>query len=192
MLLELGGGISPHPRADIVIDLLYPLGCSAQNAEVTPWLGADGLPLEDNSVDEVFSAHFMEHIHKGQPMLAVMSEIQRVLKPGGTYTFRVPLIGFTDPVNSSPQSNHIGWHPWADPTHVSAWWFPESLMYFSKSFLTEAGSSYGQAVWQPITECFDPDAATEFLNDHDSGPTANPKSFWSVRWGWEGVACLIK
>jgi ubiquinone/menaquinone biosynthesis C-methylase UbiE len=43
--------------------------------------------LQDNSVDEYYTAHFLEHIDNFE---LVMGEIYRTLKPGGTCTVFVP------------------------------------------------------------------------------------------------------
>jgi len=79
MKIELGGGVKPRgegfvnydvlPCADVVCDL------------------SEGIPLDDDSVDEVYSSHCLEHIP--DPM-AVLREICRVCKVGGTTEIRVP------------------------------------------------------------------------------------------------------
>src|SRR5665811_1875556 len=43
--------------------------------------------IADNSVDEYYSSHFLEHIHEFD---LLMSEIHRTLKPGGICTIIVP------------------------------------------------------------------------------------------------------
>ena len=50
---------------------------------------SDGIPLNDNSIDVVFSSHFLEHLTKndGQQLL---SDIYRILKPGGLVRILVP------------------------------------------------------------------------------------------------------
>src|SRR3990167_5394836 len=54
-----------------------------------PWTFA-----EDNSVDEIFSSHFLEHIPHGDgyhdPFFQFMDEVYRILKPGGTARFICP------------------------------------------------------------------------------------------------------
>lgn len=47
-----------------------------------PWL------WDDNSVDEIFCSHFIEHI--GDEFIAFMDEAHRVLKPGGLFRIRCP------------------------------------------------------------------------------------------------------
>lgn len=46
-----------------------------------PW------PFDDNSIDEVFSEHFLEHVEDYEKTIF---EIYRVLKPGGLIHFKVP------------------------------------------------------------------------------------------------------
>lgn len=46
-----------------------------------PW------PFDTNSADEVYSAHFLEHVHDYEKTVL---EIHRILKPGGTFHFKVP------------------------------------------------------------------------------------------------------
>lgn len=65
-----GMDIIPFPGVDFVIDLEK--GFSF---------------LEDNSVDEYYTAHFLEHIDNFE---LVMGEIYRTLKPGGICTVFVP------------------------------------------------------------------------------------------------------
>lgn len=50
---------------------------------------ADKLPYPDNSVDEVFSSHLLEHISHVNTV-QVLSEWFRVLKPGGVLQLIVP------------------------------------------------------------------------------------------------------
>ena len=46
-----------------------------------------GLPFEDNSIDEVYSEHLLEHV---KDIFFVTDEIKRVLKVGGKLKSRVP------------------------------------------------------------------------------------------------------
>ena len=48
---------------------------------VFPW------PFADNSVDEVFSEHFLEHVMDYEK---TVWEMHRILKPGGLLHFKVP------------------------------------------------------------------------------------------------------
>lgn len=49
-----------------------------------------GLPFDDNSVDEIYSSHFLEHL-KPDDLIFVIREIQRVLKEGCEAILKVPL-----------------------------------------------------------------------------------------------------
>lgn len=68
---EIGIDKFPTEASDLVLDFL------------------DGLPYEDNSVDQVRFEHILEHLPFRQSPRAVL-EIFRVLKPGGTLLLGVP------------------------------------------------------------------------------------------------------
>lgn len=79
--VELGCG--PNKAAGVIgIDLLPLPGVDiVHNME-------EGLTfIADNSVDEISSSHFLEHIVNFEPL---MKEIHRVLKPGGIHKVTVP------------------------------------------------------------------------------------------------------
>ena len=65
-----GMDILPLPGVDFVVDLEKGFGF-----------------IEDNSVDEFYTSHFLEHV---QNLELILSEIYRTLKPGGTLTVFVP------------------------------------------------------------------------------------------------------
>jgi glycosyltransferase involved in cell wall biosynthesis len=75
----------------------------------------DGLPYADSSVDVVRAYDFLEHIPQGK-VIDVITEIWRVLKPGGTFE------SFT------PSTDGRG--AFMDPTHVS-YWNINSWIYYS-------------------------------------------------------------
>jgi hypothetical protein len=134
----------------------------------------------------------MEHIPRGQPLIDVMNEAWRVLKPGGTFTMIMPLVGYTDPMDGSPQSSHIGWQPWSDPTHVNFWWFPEALMYFCEGPFKPL-ADYGMRIWGPLGPFVSDHHASMYLQfQQQDSVMLNAESWWSVRSGWEGVARLTK
>jgi hypothetical protein len=57
-----------------------------------------------------------------------MNECHRVLKPNAIFEIIVPIIGYTDNNGRGHMIN--SYHAWADPTHVSYFWIPESFNYF--------------------------------------------------------------
>ncbi|MEI6843440.1 MAG: methyltransferase domain-containing protein [bacterium] len=79
-----------------------------------------GIPLEENSVDEVFANHFLEHI-KNLPYM--MEEIYRVCKDGAVVDIRCPYF----------KSNGA----FKDPTHV-VFITENTFDYFNKEY-TEGG-----------------------------------------------------
>jgi len=83
--------LMPGPGVDKVFDL------------------TDGIPMPDNSADYILASHVLEHIHLWH--LKPMSEIHRVLKPGGIAEIRVPY-------------GHN-----AEPYHLR-FFFPGSMDYF--------------------------------------------------------------
>lgn len=79
------------------------LGCGSKhldrfiNIDINPKLKPDivrdvekGLPFDDNSIDMIYSTHFMEHINP-DAIDFVMYEIWRVLKPNGSFHCTVPI-----------------------------------------------------------------------------------------------------
>ena len=196
MMVELGGGLRPHPRADIVIDRHHPKLGPHQDATTTPWEQwahlDDGrrvhraVALASATVDEVYSSHFLEHIPAGEPLLAVMDEAWRVLRPGGTFTAVLPLIGCRDQLVSRAEA-------WADPTHVSTWWLPQRLHYFTGE--TAPDADYGIRLWQgPLRELSHAELDRELDYERMAPGPRDPSlgSWWGVRDGWEGVFRLVK
>ncbi len=67
---SIGIDINPESKADIIHDLnLYPY------------------PVEENSIDQVFAKHIIEHLNDPRKFVR---EIFRILKPGGTAFFETP------------------------------------------------------------------------------------------------------
>lgn len=128
MKLEIGGGTKLQ-AGWVNLDLNHGEGLWRRFAEQTPW------PTEDDSVDAILASHVMEHIPAGQPRIDVMNEAHRVLKPGGHFEIRVPLMIGT-------------WHAIADPTHVS-FWVPESFGYFDGNQHYDA--DYGIKLWKRVS-----------------------------------------
>lgn len=76
----------------------------------------EGLPFDDNSVDEVLALEFLEHIPI-QSTIFVINEIWRVLKKDGIFKSRTP-------------DAEYGQGAWIDPTHVNPW-VEGRWLYFS-------------------------------------------------------------
>ena len=65
-----------------------------------------GLPFADNTLDVVYTHHFLEHIAQGEDLQFVLEECYRTLKNGGKLVIYAPL---------APSA-------WAfDPVHLSFW-----------------------------------------------------------------------
>ena len=113
MKLNLGGGIDVKtgytnvdlldlPQVDLVCDV------------------TKGIPLEDNSVNEVVANHFLEHIADTD---ALMNELYRVCKNGAIIKIKVPYF------------KSIG--AFKDPTHVS--FFTERTFEYYDPYYAEQG-----------------------------------------------------
>lgn len=89
--------------------------------EVKPDVCCDALhlPFDDNSIDKVLAYDFLEHIPIGST-IDMVSEIYRVLKPGGM------LEHFT------PSTDGRG--AFQDPTHVSFWNINSWLYYMEDEY----------------------------------------------------------
>jgi len=99
MLIDLGCGwdkkpgyygidIQPLPGVDLVWD------CNEK------------IPLDDSVAHAIFASNFLEHINNNK-RIHIMTEIWRLLKPGGVLTAYVPSCN--------------GPHAFQDPTHYSYW-----------------------------------------------------------------------
>lgn len=113
-----GVDISPDCGADIVHDLA-----------MFPW------PFEDDSVDEAYAAHFLEHL-PGLDRMPFMNELWRVLKEDATATIITPYGNSGRAVQ--------------DPTHM---WPPiveASYLYFNRKWREDNGLDH-----YPITCNFD-------------------------------------
>lgn len=79
----------------------------------------EGLPFEDNSVDEVLAVDFLEHVPIGK-VVPLIEEIYRVLKPKG---------GF---ISITPSTDGRG--AFQDPHHVSFWNVNSWLYYMNDAY----------------------------------------------------------
>lgn len=104
--------MAPGPGVDLVQDLDVGVGRSMR------------LPFQDDSVDAIYAAHFLEHIRNPLPL---MQELYRVAKPNAQAVFRVPY-GSSDDA-------------FEDPTHVRQL-FVHSWGYFSQPYYWRADYGY--------------------------------------------------
>jgi SAM-dependent methyltransferase len=99
-------------------------------------LAIEPIPFEDNTFDFVSGFDFLEHIprvlylgrERRQPFIEIMSEIWRVLKPGGETFFATPAF---------PRAEAF-----QDPQHVNII-TENSILYFSFAHLLELCQAYG-------------------------------------------------
>lgn len=112
--LDLGAGSNKKGPEYIAVDFVQADGVDiVHDLTVTPW------PWENESVDEVYSSHFFEHLN-GKQRIAFMNEAYRILKPGKQCIIITP---YWTSVRASQ-----------DPTHV---WPPiseNSFLYFNKEW----------------------------------------------------------
>lgn len=81
--VDIGCGTRKQPE-HIGIDILPFEGIDHQlNA------GTEKLPFENDSVDEIYTSHFVEHL-EAMERVHLINEAYRVLKPGGKMTIIVP------------------------------------------------------------------------------------------------------
>jgi SAM-dependent methyltransferase len=79
--------------------ILYKVGIIAKHQYDADWSGvircdaSKGLPYKDESVDKIYSSHFLEHIPQDKA-LSVLKECYRVLKPEGVMRLVVPDLFF--------------------------------------------------------------------------------------------------
>jgi SAM-dependent methyltransferase len=102
------------------------------------------LPLSDNSIDEFFGSHVLEHL---RDPLAFMQELHRIASDGAKLIFHLPY-GSSDDA-------------YADPTHVRAY-FESSFQFFSQPVYTRADYGY-RGDWK--TESIELTVAAEFYRD---------------------------
>jgi len=99
-------------------------------------LAIEPIPFEDNFFDFVTGFDFLEHIprvlylgrERRQPFIDVMSDIWRVLKPGGQSFFATPAFPFPE--------------AFQDPQHVNII-TENSILYFSEPVWLELCQAYG-------------------------------------------------
>lgn len=68
-----------------------------------------GLPFENNSVDEIYSQDFLEHIEP-KDVIPLLNEMYRVLKTGGIMEHITPYAGSKNDFGSPSHVSH--WNEW--------------------------------------------------------------------------------
>ncbi len=120
MKIELGGGVNPRGDGYQNIDLLDVPGVDCLGDFER--LGRNGvtLPFADDSVDEVYSAHALEHVKN---VHGVLREIARVCRIGAHVEIRVP--HWLSDVSMCPGHRAVLSEHWfRDICHVfiAEWW----------------------------------------------------------------------
>jgi predicted SAM-dependent methyltransferase len=82
--LEVGSGEKRGENGWLTLDTVE--GCDLY------WDLREGLPFPDNSIDTLYSSHFLEHLSFGEGE-TFLAEAVRALKPGGTFSISVPDAG---------------------------------------------------------------------------------------------------
>jgi ubiquinone/menaquinone biosynthesis C-methylase UbiE len=107
-VLHLGCGRNVMPNS-FNVDCVKLVGIDfVWNLNKRPW------PFKSNSWNKVIAHHVLEHL---DDVSASISEMHRILKPGGTVEIKVP--------------NMAGWGAWNDPTHCN-YFTRKSFRYFLK------------------------------------------------------------
>ncbi len=96
VIIELGCGRQKQIENSITIDMI-----DLPHIDIITDINKGLYFLPDNSVDEIYSFHFLEHVEKVE---FIMSEIYRVLKPGGKKIGTVP--HFSNPYFYSDYTHH--------------------------------------------------------------------------------------
>jgi hypothetical protein len=144
VIIELGCGSRRHGNLGIDSQV------AGTEADIICNVGFEPIPLDDESVDEVFCRHFLEHLPNGvylerqrkmmYPVINLMNEGWRILKPGGVSTPETPCY----PTVEVHQ----------DPTDLSVW-TQESMAYSCGKY--------------PIARTYDVKANFELLENRMSG-----------------------
>jgi SAM-dependent methyltransferase len=137
--VDLGCGF--RKNGNIGIDITS----DGTDADLVCNIGFEPLPLGDDTVDRIVCRDFLEHLPKGYyseadkrmkyPIIDLMNEIWRVLRPGGTFT------------SLTPCEPNIEVH--RDPTHLSVWTL-QSMDYFCGKY--KVAKIYGVKEWFELME----------------------------------------
>ena len=108
MIVELGGGFSPSYAkklgSGLNLDALdHPL------VDIKHDLNAFPYPIDSNSVDEIYSRFFLEHL-SWRLLPTFAKEMFRIIKPGGRGIFIVP--NFREQVKLLARTKDWNYHNW--------------------------------------------------------------------------------
>lgn len=103
-------------KVDVVLNVVAPKVYKG-NGVPTTWHGAptqiEQWPWDDNSVDEVYSSHFVEHL-TGAERIGFWNELYRVMKPGAKATITTPHWAsgraYGDPTHQWPPVVEFSWY----------------------------------------------------------------------------------
>lgn len=160
------------------------IGCGPHNLE--GWLNADlyprgdqirldatrRFPLEDNSIDFVYTEHMIEHI-PWSAALIMLKESFRVLKPGGILRVATPNMEFLtqllqEPLSEASQNylkhNRQIWTPWA-PDASGIFVFNHFMRAWSHQFIFNVATlrrtlemaGFSEIAQRPLTESSAPE-----------------------------------
>src|SRR4051794_4683221 len=98
-VLDLGAGSCEFTNAvragrRIAVDLNPDTAGYAEDAEVHIVPSTDMRPISSGSVDVVFTSNFFEHLPGKDSLLATLTEVHRVLRPGGRLIVLMPNIRY--------------------------------------------------------------------------------------------------
>ena len=110
--LDIGGGSIPKPGYINIDCIDHPM------VHYKVDLNSGIFPFEDNSVDEIYSNHCLEHINPGyNGFLHCIEELWRISKPNAPWYIRVPY--------------HNSHHTYANPFHTNNIFNEYTFYYFS-------------------------------------------------------------
>lgn len=112
-ILEIGAGITPHPRSTTTLDIRDDLDYIDHSGVD---IGEDQWPFEDESVDEVICYHVLEHVPPNR-IGHVFQELDRVLVSGGKIHIELP--------------HTASYNAMTDPTHYGGGWTLGIVGYFN-------------------------------------------------------------
>ena len=129
--LEIGGG--SNYDGEFNLDPVH--GTGEYKQRIQDW-------TPNSKFDTARASHVMEHIPAADRVVA-MNTIHSALVSGGTFEIIVPLVGAYGRLIDN-------YRAWADPTHVSYWWMPESFEYFTGQ--VGADADYGIYLWSLVEQ----------------------------------------